>query len=910
MANETIAIPLIRTKLQRPPVVGDHVHRLHLLQRLDQRRQRPLTLISAPAGYGKSTLVSCWLESIDLPCAWLSLDESDNDLYLFLSYILAAVQTISPAAGKEIQSILNAPQLPPHSILSNILINEMDKIKQAFILCLDDYHVIQNTAIHNLFVDILKHPPHGMHIVLASRIDPPLPLASLRARGEMTEIRIQDLRFSHAETAEFLQQMMGKKLEENIVALMGQKTEGWVTGLRLVALSLRDSEDLSRVLTDLPNDNHYVMDYLVSEVLSQQQPNIQEYLLSTSILNRFCAPLCEALCNSGALSGGCEINGSEYIDWIKQANLFVISLDDEHRWFRYHHMFRELLERNLKRRVSPDDIDALHRSAGKWFGDRGLIEEALQHYMAGGDPQSAARLIVRHRYDLMNQEQWLRLERWLSMLPTESLEKTPELLIIKAWLCEIQVRLLEMEAVLNKLETFIAAAPSKTISGWKALIAEFNVLRSFIFFLQADGQGTISHTKSALEEVNPQALSVQGICRTMMAAGFQMTGQLKKAYATLHNALKKEVPQGTAYHSWVLSGLCFIHWIAADLTGLRQGALQLLKLGQDFNLPRSIAFSHYFLGIFHYLRNEVDESEPPLQLAVQDLYKADTVNYSHSTFALALCLQAQTQPDSAVEILENLIGRALESNNAELLTISQAFQAELALRQGNIPKAQHWARNYDPHPFYPGYRFYLPQLTLVKVHLALNTKKSQQQAHDLLDQLHNYYSAIYNTCFLIDILALQALTYDARLEETQAFEKLAESLRLAEPDKIMRPFLDLGQKMADLLRRLAKQGIPSKFIGILLKAFRKEMAVAAQSNLSIQAPIELPSANTGNIDSLSKREREIMTLLARRLSNKEIAERLFLSPKTVKAHLYNIYQKLDTKNRRQAVERARALGIV
>ena len=542
MAGETTTTPLLRTKFQRPPVVGDHVHRSHLLERLDQRHQRPLTLISAPAGYGKSTLVSCWLESIDLPSAWLSLDEGDNDLHLFLSYLLAAVQTVFHADGKEIQSILKAPELPPLSILSKILINELDQIEQAFILCFDDYHVIQIQAIHDIIIEILKHPPQAMHLVLASRMDPPLPLASLRARGEMTEIRVQDLRFSSEEIAEFLQKMMGKKFEDSVVALMSKKTEGWVTGLRLAALSLRHRGDLNQVLTDLPNDHRYVLEYMATEVLSQQEPAIQECLLKTSILNRISAPLCQKVCAASTDSGTNEVTGNKFLDWLIQANLFLIPLDDERRWFRYHHLFQELLVRHLKHRFSPDEIGALHREAGKWFTDKGLIEEALHHYLAGEDTRAAVLVIARYRYDLMNLEQWPRLERLLGMVPADRLEKYPELLMAKAWLCEIKVRLSEMETLINRVEPLIANGPLKSSTDHEALAAEFRVLKSFILYLQADGPGTVAITKLALEKLDPRALSVQGICHTMLAAGYQMSGQLKNAHATVRNALKKMYP--------------------------------------------------------------------------------------------------------------------------------------------------------------------------------------------------------------------------------------------------------------------------------------------------------------------------------------------------------------------------------
>ena len=254
-------LSIIRTKLHRPPVDNLHLHRPHLLDRLNKRLHRPLTLVSAPAGYGKSTLVSCWLEASELPAAWFSIDEADNDLHLFLAYFLAAVQTVFPGAGQKIQTLLKNQELPPLPILAGQLINELDTIDEAFILILDDYHVVQNKAIHELLEEIIKHPPHAMHLVLASRIDPPLPLATLRAKGQMTEIRVKDLRFSRKETAEFLQQMLERTLEESVVSMFVKNSEGWVTGLRLAALSLRHTDDVARFAAGLPDANRYVLDY-------------------------------------------------------------------------------------------------------------------------------------------------------------------------------------------------------------------------------------------------------------------------------------------------------------------------------------------------------------------------------------------------------------------------------------------------------------------------------------------------------------------------------------------------------------------------------------------------------------------------------------------------------------------------
>ena len=434
MTGETTPLPLLRTKLHRPPVVADHLHRQHLMDWLNKRLHRPLTLVSAPAGYGKTTLISCWLESLDIPSAWLSIDEADNDLHLFLSYFLAAVQTVFPEVGQEIQTILKAQELPPLPVLAGRLINELDKIDQAFILTIDDYHVVQNKAIHELIKAILKHPPHAMHLVLASRIDPPLPMSTLRAKGQMTEIRVRDLRFSRKETAEFLQQMLGTTIEESIVSTFAEKSEGWITGLRLAILSLRHTDDIERVVAGLPDANRYVLDYFVEEILSQQPTAMQDYLLATSIFDRFCAPLCDAVCISDTASGGCEINGQEFLQLLKKANLFVIPIDDEHRWFRYHHLFQNLLNSRIKHRFKPDDIRVLHTNASTWFAENGYFEEAIQHALAGGDVERAAEIVGHARHDLMNRDQWHRLERWLKLFSHEAIQQYPHLILLRCWL--------------------------------------------------------------------------------------------------------------------------------------------------------------------------------------------------------------------------------------------------------------------------------------------------------------------------------------------------------------------------------------------------------------------------------------------------------------------------------------------
>jgi LuxR family maltose regulon positive regulatory protein len=910
MADDTTTIPLIRTKLKRPPIVGEHVHRSQLLERLDQRRQRPLTLVTAPAGYGKSTLVSCWLGACDLPTAWLSLDETDNDLHLFLSYFLAAVQTVAPAAGKEIQAILNAPQLPPLPILTGILINELDKIDQAFILTLDDYHIIQNKAIHDLLIEFLKHPPRAMHLVLASRVDPPLPLASLRARGEMTEIRIQDLRFSLEETAEYLQKMMGKTIEDNIVALLDKKTEGWVTGLRLAALSLRHRDNLNRVLTDLPNDNRYVMDYMVAEVLFQQPPAMQEYLLTTSILGRFCAPLCDAVCISDTASGACKLGGQEFLQLLKKANLFVIRLDDEGRWFRYHHLFQILLNRRLKQDFKKENIQVLHTNASTWFEENGHFEEAIQHALTGGEVERAAEIVGNARHDLMNRDQWHRLARWLKLFSHEAVQQYPHLILLRCWLDLYHwYRLDYLAKDLDRadLQLEISVLNAREAGPLKAEVAAMR--SNFAYWILKPSQG-VALVEQALRDSPDGHECTQSTAIFGWGPLCQMLGEVKRGERLIWDRMADRRHNNPSSQARLMQSLCIAYWPEAEMRKLQQSASRLLQISLEYELSWSHSFARYFLGLIHYERNELNEAVAQLEIIVGKPYLFPIQNVTHCSFLLSLSYQALGLPDQARQVAESIAKLTFERGNQLFIDLAEAFQADLDLLQGRIAQADQWARAFVVPAPHGMQRFFNAEITCIRVMMARNTPQSLKSAAEQLDSMHKLLGRIHHRRLMIDILGMKALLADALDQKSTAFEKLSEALTLAEPGGFIRPFLDLGSQMADLLKRLAKQKPDLKYTEQILAAFSNEETGKGQDVSDDQGVHRSFLSNQALVEPLTNREIEILLILPKGLSNQKIAERLFISPETVKRHLYNIYQKFDVKNRQQAIVKAKSLGIL
>ncbi len=910
MADEATTQSLIYTKLHRPQVGSDFVSRPHLLERLEKHRQRPLTLVLAPAGYGKSTLVSSWLESCDCPGAWVSLDKNDNNFQQFLSYFLAAVRNIFPDAGRKTLAMVNASILPSVSLLVGSLLNELELIEQPFILVLDDYHHIQDESVHDLLTQLLIHPSQSLHLVLVGRRDPALPIYTLRAKGQVTEIRTLDLRFTKAETAAFLEQMAGIQIDPSIVVALAEKTEGWVTGLRLAVLSMRHRGNIDPSLLEPQVDAQYVMEYLFSEVFAQQPPEVVQYLLGTAILDRFCGPLCEAVCVPGAEPFTCEIGGWEFIDWLKKEKVFLIPLDPENRWYRYHHLFQKLLVNQLNRRCSADEIKALHAQASAWFAENGLIEEGLRHTLAAGDAETAGSLIARFGHQLMNDQQWLRLESLLCQLPRDQVERDPALLVLEAWLHHVRQNLSGMTSCSKRIETLNAACPPDTFVNLKYVQGHSEAILAFQHFMASEGESALALSRRALRDIPRHHKRARLFADIYQLGAYQMTGNLETGLSIYQEAMGRYIERDRNYHALYLGNLGLVHWMDADLTVLQQTAESLSDIIKEHALPATVPYGLYFLGIVHYHRNELQYAEEKLVKVLKTYYAASPMNYAHSSFALALTYQAQGKRGLARKVSRSVVVDSIETNNTDMLQIAQTFEAELALRQGRLSMASRWVEKYQAKPFLPTFRFYMPQSTAVKILLAQDTTDSRRRAADLLVQLHDFLLSIHNNRFRIDTLALQALLHDARGEDSAALEKLTAALTLGEPGGFIRLFVDIGPRMASLLKHLIRHNVAVDYIKRILDAFNEDEHGGMQSG-SDHLTTQSPSLSTQPlVEPLTNRELEILDLLEQRQRNKEIAAELSISPETIKKHLYNIYGKLNVSGRRQAVEKAQTLGIL
>ena len=889
--------PLIQTKMHRPALPVDLVPRPSLTEWLDRHRQRPLTLISAPAGYGKSTLVSALLEQYDYPSAWVSLDEYDNDLFTFLAYFIAAIQTIHPESCRATAALLQASKPPPDRVIASTLLNDLNLIEQPFVIVLDDYHVIREESIHNLLNALLRYPAQSLHLVLATRIDPSLDLINLRVRGKVTEIRAQELRFTVKETSLLLQNMLNTSVDEETATSLELQTEGWVTGLRLAAMTMRHQVGVDLIKGELSANNRYVSDYLMSELLDSQVKVFSDWLLKSSIMERFCAGLLESVLGSEVESEVLIINGEVFLQWLETSNMFVIPLDDQGEWFRYHHLFRDFLQRQLANRYNETEITALHNRASAWFAEHGLIEETLQHALVAGDTARAVDLVARHRHDLINAQQWHRLRLWINLFPPRLVEEDIQLLITKAWISHNRTNISELEAALNQAEPLLSQQSPEPFTT-KLLQAEIDTLRFDLYQRKGEVKNIIPAALRAVDTFPHEWFSARRLALFYLSLAYQVNGDSDQAYQVIHESIDTDTSSSGAFRSRLLVVLCFLHWVNARLPALGKIAKQYLKLSIKHNLHEGIAFANYFLGCFHYHRNDLGKAETYLYAAVSDYRIANARNNIQSACALALTYHALGKNDKAHEIVAATADFIYETDILEYLPVIEAAQAELALRQGRYAEAATWAHSYDPYPFPFLIRFFIPQLTYAKVLLALYNENNLEQISDLLFRLQEHVERLNNTRFMIDVLALQALLKYAQGDQAAALEKLEGAVRLAEPGGWIRPFVDLGPKMASLLYRLQNQDLAQGYISQILDAFPgTETSALSVSRVNLVEP-------------LTEREMEILGLLAQQLSNKEIAAQLVISKGTVKQHTHNIYRKLNVNTRWQAVTEANALGIL
>ncbi len=888
--NHTMIAPLLTTKLYIPPPRSGLVARPRLIERLDEGlgQGHILTLIAAPAGFGKTTLVAEWLYSgykniSPQSIAWLSLDEGDNDPTRFFAYLVAALQQIDASLGRATLDLLESPQPPPPDSLIAMLAGNIAALATPFILILDDYHLIHEIAVHNAVALLLDHQPMQMHLILITREEPPIPLPRLRARSQVTEIRERDLRFTADQAAVFLNNTMRLSLPAEIIATLEARTEGWIAGLQLAALALQESPEAARAQALISNlgGSRYVMDYLLAEVMEQQPEAVRRFLYQTCILDRLCAPLCNAVT-------GLQ-NSQAMLEQLDGANLFIVPLDQQRQWYRYHQLFAEA----LRAKLAPAEREELHQRATSWYEAQNLPAPAIHHALAyastNGDYTQAARLVRQAADAALHSGSLLTLRAWLEALPTERLRADGALATYYGWV-------LALTSELSRAEDYIHAAEQRLGQSGQPELGLLQALRGFVALLdRQEYAAAIQAASSALQTLRQDQPRWRIIALWVLAEAQERTQAISQAIATLREAAKTSRKAGNQIFAVVAENSLAS---ALNLCTQRQEAIAVCKqaiqrYSDSAGQPSPVAAPLYSrLGMLHYEANQLELArqchEQALALGTQ-LPFAPYLAFAHGLAAATL--HAQGQSTSALDALQKAYQTALHSGYSDAEGFL-AWEVNIRLKQGELALAGQWAERAK----------LTPQDTLeylrVETHLTycrlLLAQDRLEQANTLLNRLEHFTREYGQTRWLITIHILQAIAADKLKDHSTARDYLARAVQLAAAEEYFRAFLDEDELVIALLPAV-KQAAP---------LFVKQLLGHAGITQPKQA------ASQPLIEPLSQRELEVLRLITAGLSNQEIANKLVITPGTVKRHINNIYGKLGVSSRTQAIAKAHALRLL
>ncbi len=923
VGKSEFATSLLSTKLFAPLVPPELVSRPRLIERFEAGFHRKLTLVSAPAGFGKTTLLAEWAHQhrkesqVQLPMGWVSLDKDDNDPSLFWTYFIAALQTINPDLGQSVTAMIQSPQPPPVESFLTSLINEIIKRSESFLLILDDYHMIKNETIHHAMTFFLEHMPPQMHLVIASRVDFPLPMALLRGRGQLNEFNATDLRFTLQETEAFFNEVMKLGVSKLGVEVLENRTEGWVASMQMAAISMRGHKDIRKFIYSFSGSQRYILDYLTEEVFAHQPTDVQSFLLETSVLDRLTAPLCNVVtqCN----------DAMEKLDYLEAANLFLVPLDDERKWFRYHPLFADLL-RNQQTRLQPDLSPQLHQRASEWFEREGLTAEAVDHALAAGDLERAANLIEAIAVPMITMESKVStIPRWLAKLPDELITTRPWLCIALASARMAIGRLDDVEPLLKSAEDMLSTAKEEEIS---ESFAGHTTIRSVVTALRAsagtqgdiDIQRTLEPCLEAFEQLPDDETFARSLIAMNLGVAYAMRGEMNAASRFLNESVTLAQGTGNPYLALIAMG-CLAE-IQAKMGLLRQAtetnrhALRLGAEWSDTGEPLSAtSYAHISLAQVLYQWNELDEASQHFMRGIQLSEQCGTaliVQFFYPGLALMEEFQSKTNTMSELHDLPKRI--VYTSHKALLSRLFRAWQARLSLAHGDLEATQRWAACHEielsvQNP--PDLWQEFPYLTLVRLYIA---RGKAEEIDELLERMRQKAESEGRTGSIIEILVLQSISLKTQGKIGQSLEKLDHVLSLAQPEGYIRVFLDEGYPMKELLYHAASRGINPVYIKTLLDAFDSSAAYTGNqpANADAGASFAIPD-NTGSSnpkDTLSAREIEVLRLMATGASSKEVSSDLFISVGTARKHIVNIYRKLNVHKQTTAVTRAQELGLI
>lgn len=919
---------LLATKLHRPRPTANLVARPRLIQRLDEglRGGHRLFLVVAPAGYGKTTLVADWLGRIDLASAWLSLDEADNDLPRFFAYVGAALQK---ALGAEMGQLpgQSSPLLPqPPEAFAYPLINDLTAVDRPVLLVLDDYHLITAGPIQEAMAFLLRRAPPNLHLVVLTRADPPFPLPRLRVRERLTELRDRDLRFTPEEMAAFLNSLHRLNLASEQISALESRTEGWAAGVQLAALSLQgcSPERAAEFIRAFSGSHHYIVDYLFDEVLSRQPEEVRQFLLQTAILERMCAPLCAAVLGWGAAgrvpAGAVEENptapsrqpgnplpadsrAQEILEYLERTNLFLVPLDSERRWYRYHHLFLDALQQMCTYTVQPDQVAGLHGRAGDWYWQNGFVADAIRHAQLSGQHERAAQIVEEHAWSLVRHAEFATLKRWVQALPGEALSMRPWLRIYYAW----SLFFSEADAAERQLQ---AVEQQFQAGGGTTLPAEMQghiaAIRAGMAYMGRDTERAVELSRRALELHPEMDAAIRSELVTALADGCLARGDFPGAAQAFDEALDLARASGNikqevlvrAAQGQMRQRMGYLH----EAEAIFQEALQTAIRSKSPVAGQA----HFCLARIYRGWNDLASARLHAERLIESSAAWGVVEaLACGYLLLAAILQAQNDVPGANRAMAQA-SRVMDEHPREVRSVGWigASRARLWLAQGKLDEARRWAETRGLRA--GGGAAPKSEFEGIAMACILLAEGRADDALGLLAHIQGTMESEGRQGDLLEVLALRAVALQMRAETDAALAVLSRALGLARPAGHMRVFLDEGEPMATLLRLGAARWRDPDLVAYA----QKVLAAFSQAESGRPAPPAEAAPGAGPIEPLSARELEVLRLVAAGRSNREIADRLVISIRTVKKHVENIHGKLGASNRTEAAARARELGLV
>jgi LuxR family transcriptional regulator, maltose regulon positive regulatory protein len=880
----------LATKLHMPRLRPRLVRRNHLIERLQQVGEAPLTLISAPAGFGKTTLLAQWLAESRRDTAWLSLEPEDNEPMRFLSSVIAALQTLDPYLGSSALALLHtsptAPPPPPETVLAQLAAELLERAQRDVILVLDDYHVITAESLQRAMAALVEHIPPQLHLVIATRVDPALPLARLRARGQLCEVRVAQLQFQLEETSAFLGNVMGLDLPPEVIDALQRRTEGWIAGLQLAALSLQGRSDAQQFLADFTGSHRHIVDYLIEEVLVRQQEAVQSFLLHTSILDRLTGPLCDAVTG--------RTRSDALLEQLERANLFLVPLDERRQWYRYHHLFAEMLRVRLQREVGTEGLAVLYTRASAWYEQNGMPAEAIEASLLAGDFVRAARFIdVPLARSMLLESQQLTLIRWLERFPKE-------VLFTHALLSLVYASSLVTSETSDAHEVPLAVAEQLfQAEGNRQGVGQTCTIRALAASLRGDAVAALRYGTQAFELLPEDAMLERSIAASALAEGYRLVGEVAEAHRVLTEARPLHEQSGNVNSilndTIELGDLLVMQGRLHEAANVYGAVLEVAGEHQRFTISALIG-----LGNIARERNELDGAEAHLERAVTlASMTQDKVLLARVALPLARIRQARGDAERTREAWAKALGLAQACSYSSLVEQAQAYQVRSWLQQGRMDDVIRWQKACPfSHDAPPDYQQEVLALTLVRVLLA---QGEAGEALRLLDRWHRHARAQGRTGSEIEMLVLSALAQQTQGKREQAVQLLQQALLLASSAGYVRVFVDEGVPVAVLLHMVlsrwkGKSGADE--VHRLLAVVEAEQR--AHRSLAPTTPHREPP-----LEPLSARERKVLRGLSAGLSNAEIAAELVVSVNTVRTQARSIYHKLNVRNRHEAAALAR-----